>query len=273
VHRSRQITTPTPHHSVFYRPDGLPVAQPTASKHWSLSGNPKYFPKCQIPYIAFSVGWAAARASAWVAGMVICLEQDADLHMAQMPLTVCCFSKIQIGFNFLLQAHLGSPGKRAVKRVCACVCQIPYIMFPYNITPKQWHNFKWYCAAVSSAFSNTVHKNFNQEEKLSANWIILRTENAGRHCQVRKVKRCLGYIMSMTACFNKAVIDRWLRPGVATWEVTSSAQKVVPCVRWPATGITAHSFSQAQGCVCTALQTCSDVEQPWLMSKYDVIHT
>ena len=32
--RSRQITTPAPHHSVFYRPDALPGAQPTASKHW-----------------------------------------------------------------------------------------------------------------------------------------------------------------------------------------------------------------------------------------------
>ena len=32
--RSRQITTPTPHHSVFYRPDALAAAQPTASKHW-----------------------------------------------------------------------------------------------------------------------------------------------------------------------------------------------------------------------------------------------
>ena len=32
--RSRQITTPTPHCSVFYRPDALPAAQPTASKHW-----------------------------------------------------------------------------------------------------------------------------------------------------------------------------------------------------------------------------------------------
>ena len=31
---SRQITTPAPHHSVFYRPDALPAAQPTASKHW-----------------------------------------------------------------------------------------------------------------------------------------------------------------------------------------------------------------------------------------------
>ena len=32
--RSRQITTPAPHHSVFYWPDALPAAQPTASKHW-----------------------------------------------------------------------------------------------------------------------------------------------------------------------------------------------------------------------------------------------
>ena len=32
--RSRQITMPVPHHSVFYRPDALPAAQPTASKHW-----------------------------------------------------------------------------------------------------------------------------------------------------------------------------------------------------------------------------------------------
>jgi len=53
--------------------------------------------------------------------MVICLERDADLHMAQLmslPLTVSCFSKIQIGFTVLVPAHLGSSGKRAVKWVC-----------------------------------------------------------------------------------------------------------------------------------------------------------
>ena len=57
--------------------------------------------------------------------MVISLEQDADLHMAQLmplPLTVSCFSKIQTGFTFLVPAHLGSHGHRAVKRVCVCVC-------------------------------------------------------------------------------------------------------------------------------------------------------
>jgi len=57
--------------------------------------------------------------------MVIYLEQDADLHMAQLmplPLTVSCFSKIQIGFTFLVPAHPGGPEKKAIKRVCVCVC-------------------------------------------------------------------------------------------------------------------------------------------------------
>ena len=60
--------------------------------------------------------------------MVICLEQGADLHIAQLmplPLTVCCFSEIQIGFTFLVPAHPSSPGKRGVKRVCVCVCVDP----------------------------------------------------------------------------------------------------------------------------------------------------
>jgi len=57
--------------------------------------------------------------------MVICLGRGADLHMAQLIpllLTVSCSSKIQIGFTFLVPAHPGSPGQRAVKRVCVCVC-------------------------------------------------------------------------------------------------------------------------------------------------------
>ena len=76
------------------------------------------------------VGWqeghpACKNLEWWGTGMVICLERDADLHMAQLiplPLTVSSFSKIQIGFFFLVPAYPGSPGKRAVKRVCVCVC-------------------------------------------------------------------------------------------------------------------------------------------------------
>jgi len=65
--------------------------------------------------------------------MVICLERDADLHMAQLmplPLTVSCFSKIQIGFTFLVAAHPGSPGKGAVKLVC--VCMLCYLRITLN---------------------------------------------------------------------------------------------------------------------------------------------
>jgi len=59
-------------------------------------------------------GMRPVKTERWVAGMVICLERGADLHMAQqmpLPLTVSCFSKIQIGFPFLVPAHPGSPGK------------------------------------------------------------------------------------------------------------------------------------------------------------------
>ena len=50
----------------------------------------------------------------WGAGVVICLERGADLHIAQLmplPLTVSSFSKIQIGSNFLVLAYPSSPGK------------------------------------------------------------------------------------------------------------------------------------------------------------------
>ena len=62
--------------------------------------------------------------------MVICLERGADLHMAQLmplPLTVSCFTKIRIGVTFLVPAHLGSPGQRAVKRVCVCLCGVTVV--------------------------------------------------------------------------------------------------------------------------------------------------
>jgi len=52
------------------------------------------------------------------------------LHVAQLmplPLTVSCFSEIQIGFTFLVPAHPDSPGERAIKRVCVCVCVCVYV--------------------------------------------------------------------------------------------------------------------------------------------------
>ena len=69
--------------------------------------------------------------------MVICLEGGADLHMAQLmplPLTVSCFSKIQIGFTFLVPAHPGRPGKRAVKRACTMRKMWPVVIdVPWSV--------------------------------------------------------------------------------------------------------------------------------------------
>jgi len=64
----------------------------------------------------------------WGGGVVICVERGADLHMAQLmpvPLTVSCFSKIQIGFTFLVPAHLGSPGKGPFNG-CVCVLVVGF---------------------------------------------------------------------------------------------------------------------------------------------------
>jgi len=68
-----------------------------------------------------AVGWVAGRASGlqkiewWDAGAGICLGRGADLNMAQLMSlipSVSCFSKIHIGFTFLVQAHPGSPGQK-----------------------------------------------------------------------------------------------------------------------------------------------------------------
>ena len=81
---------------------------------------------CFLPSVLWRC-WLGGRKGIWpVKNWVVeywrgYLTGGANLHMAQrmpLPLTVSCFSKIQIGFSFLVPAHLGSPRKRAVKRVC-----------------------------------------------------------------------------------------------------------------------------------------------------------
>jgi len=60
--------------------------------------------------------------------VVVCLERGADLHMAQLmllPLTVSCFSKIQIGFSFLVPAYPVVPEKGPLN-VCVCVYVFGY---------------------------------------------------------------------------------------------------------------------------------------------------
>ena len=69
-------------------------------------------------------------------------------QLMPLPLTVSCFSKIQIGFTFLVPAHLGSPGKRAVKRVCSISRQL---VCPSPSVDSRGSKF-----AVSNSFVNYV---------------------------------------------------------------------------------------------------------------------
>jgi len=56
--------------------------------------------------------------------VVICLKRGADLHIAQLmllPLTVSCFTKIQIGFTFWYRLTWVVPDKGSLNSVCVCV--------------------------------------------------------------------------------------------------------------------------------------------------------
>ena len=62
----------------------------------------------------------------WVVGCWHGFLSAAECRLAYqlmpLPLTVSCFSEIQIGFTFLVLAHPGTPGQRVIKRVCVFVC-------------------------------------------------------------------------------------------------------------------------------------------------------
>jgi len=68
--------------------------------------------------------------------VVICLDRDADLHMAQLmplPLTVSSFSEIQTGSTFLIPAHLGSLGKGPLNGIV--LDKLVNLLFPFVLLP------------------------------------------------------------------------------------------------------------------------------------------
>ena len=93
--------------------------------------------------------------------MIICLERGADLHVAQLmplPPTVSYFSKIQIGSTFLVPAHPGSPGQRAVKRVCGLAMQsLSLVMNECSLSGRgQGHVSNFYIADLKKILPQQV---------------------------------------------------------------------------------------------------------------------
>jgi len=123
------------------QPNSDPSLTSSSDSRWCLFALPFYLPVvCGIltlivSWNAFSaftllVGWqevhpACTKLSGEVLAWLSVWSEVQTCIMAQLmplPLTVSCFSKIQIGFTFLVPAHPGSPGRRDVKWVCVSVC-------------------------------------------------------------------------------------------------------------------------------------------------------
>ena len=141
----RQITTPTPHHSIFMGSMFFLMrnqqCQSNEENIYNISTRcrPSVLWSCWLGdrkgirpvknctrRIRFSSGSVILNLSAWAvgAGMVICLEQGADYIW---PSWYHCYSlslaSVKSRLVYLSGSGLpGSPGKRAVKRVCVCVC-------------------------------------------------------------------------------------------------------------------------------------------------------
>jgi len=103
-------------------------------------------------------GWqeghpACKKTNWWGAGMVMCLKRGVDLHMAKLmplPLTVSCFSKIQIGFTFLLLVYPGSPRQRAIKSVCVCERERERVKDRYgNLRQTSHHKEVWFAGSLT----------------------------------------------------------------------------------------------------------------------------
>ena len=96
---SRQITTPAPHHSVFYRPDALPAAQPTASKHWRqflvhVSTKISVLPSGSLSTLYLACFATPIRVDAsWMDTCTLLTSVD---HNAPTITLTCCGSVVQI---------------------------------------------------------------------------------------------------------------------------------------------------------------------------------
>ena len=76
-------------------------------------------------------------------------------QLMPLPLTVSCFSKVEIGFTFLVPAHLGSPGKGPLNG-CVCVCFFARMLYSiiYYLTVYFLLSFEQYlyCATLLARY-------------------------------------------------------------------------------------------------------------------------
>jgi len=106
LYRSRQITTPAPHHSVFYRPDALPAAQPTASVEWRHLVN--------RPLLFFTSQQCCCFCQA-----VVALSHDVDLHSVISAVKFCDGAEVT---NSDFMCHLRSVSFSLILNLSVLYC-------------------------------------------------------------------------------------------------------------------------------------------------------
>jgi len=94
-----------------------------------------------------------------------------------LPLTVSCFSKIQTEFTFLVPAHPGSPGQRAVKRVCVCVCVCGHARHSHEVDWLQFANWSSVQFSSSAAVNAPLHTDHEARGDLQQNAERENTQN------------------------------------------------------------------------------------------------
>ena len=120
----------------FITPAAAPSTRPNRTYRWRVSVRLLEISPAAFSALTLLVGQqeghpACKRLSGGVLAWLSVWSKVQTCIMAQLmplPLTVSCFSKIQIGFAFLVLAHPGCPGKRAIKRLCVCVGKFIFVI-------------------------------------------------------------------------------------------------------------------------------------------------
>ena len=107
--RSRQITMPAPQHSVIYRPDALPAAQPTASNHWrrQLPSVPVASALCNV-YNSFSLQISNILFSWMATSGVLCTQLQSECARKSHRCMMTYFSKKLLPFSYSFSRQFDS---------------------------------------------------------------------------------------------------------------------------------------------------------------------
>ena len=100
-------------------------------------------------------------------------------QLMPLPLTVSCTSKIQIGFTFLVPAYVSSPRKRAIKRVCVCVCVLEtHVASSYQISLSLRSSYfsHIFIFFVNYTYTHLMSLFLGLPREAKPNWILLKQE-------------------------------------------------------------------------------------------------